>query len=258
MNTAPFVCAHSDSSARKPGRGHDEAALALDRLDQQRGDVGPADLLLDQVDGPRGGLRAGPAVVERIGHRRPVDLAGERPEPVLVRQVLRGQRHREVGAAVIGVVEHHDRLPPGRLPRDLYRVLNRLGARVEQRRPLVEQAGGQRVELLAHGDVRLVRRDHETRVGEQLGLSPHRLDHARRRVADARDRDAGGEVDPLATVDVGERAAAGMVDVRRDGRAHAPSDGRGPALVQILGRTHGRQPSSGHDSELVGAGQDSM
>ena len=49
-------------------------------------------------------------VAERIGQRRAVDLRGERAEAVLVRHGLRGQRHRQVGAAVVGVVERDDRL----------------------------------------------------------------------------------------------------------------------------------------------------
>ena len=74
---------------------------------------------------------------QRVGHRHPVDLAGERAEALLVRHVLGGQRHRQVGAAVVGVVERDHRLPPGVVAGDLDRVLDRLGARVEQRGALL-------------------------------------------------------------------------------------------------------------------------
>ncbi len=114
---------------------------------------------------------------------------------------------------MVGVVEHDDRLPPGRLASDLDSVLHRFGARVEQRRPLLEVARRQRVELLADVDVHLVRGDHEARVGEQLDLALHGFDHTRRGVADAGDRDAGREVDPLTTVDIGQRAAGRVIDV---------------------------------------------
>ena len=49
-NTAPLSRHHSASAGRKPGSRDDEAALALDRLDHEAGDVVGADLLLDQVD----------------------------------------------------------------------------------------------------------------------------------------------------------------------------------------------------------------
>ena len=85
MNTTPVARHHSASAGRKPWRRDDEAALALDRLDQHGGDVARADLRLDQADRAGGGLLAGHArlVAERVGHRHPVDLAGERPEPCL-------------------------------------------------------------------------------------------------------------------------------------------------------------------------------
>ena len=76
------------------------------------------------------GRPAGPA--QRVGHRDPVDLAGERAEPVLVRHVLGGQRHGQVGAPVVGVIEDHDGGPAGGIAGDLHRVLHRFRAGVEQ------------------------------------------------------------------------------------------------------------------------------
>ena len=67
-----------------------------------------------------------------VGRRHPVDLRGERAERVLVRHVLRGQRHGQVGAPVIGVLYGHDRVPAGVGAGDLDRVLHRFGAGVEQ------------------------------------------------------------------------------------------------------------------------------
>ncbi len=159
---------------QEAGRRDDEAALALDRLDEHRGGVRLADLgvhqgheLLERLVGAV--LRTGrPA--ERVGHRHPVDLAGERAEAVLVRHVLRRQRHRQVGASVVGVVEGDDRLPAGGVPGDLDRVLDRLGAGVEQRRALLVGARRQLVQLLGDRDVPLVRRDHEAGVGERRHL----------------------------------------------------------------------------------------
>ena len=117
---------------------HDEAALALDRLDEHAGHVAGADLLVDQVEGPVG--RIAPlmpaGIPERVGHRHPVHLRGERPEPVLVGHVLGGQGHGQVGAAVVGVIEHDDRLAAGGVAGHLDGVLDRLGPGVEQGRGL--------------------------------------------------------------------------------------------------------------------------
>ena len=168
MKTAPALAAPVGQRRQEARRRDDEAALALDRLDEHAGDVGRPDLRLDHRDRAGGGLLAGQArlVAERVGHRHPVDLARERPEAVLVGHVLRGQRHREVGPAVVGVVEDDDGLPAGGQPGDLDRVLHGLGAGVEQRRALLVVAGGQPGQLLADGDVPLVRPDHEAGVGE--------------------------------------------------------------------------------------------
>jgi hypothetical protein len=114
---------------------------------------------------------------------------------------------------VVAVIEHHDRLAAGGVPGDLHRVLDRFGAGVEQRRPLLESPGSQLVELLADGYVGLVRRDHEAGVGEPLDLGVYRVHHQGCAVADAGDGDARGEVDPLAAVDVGERATRCMVHI---------------------------------------------
>ena len=81
---------------------------------------------------------------------------------------------------MVAVVERDDGLPPGGRAGDLDGVLDGLGAGVEQRRALLVVAGRQRVELLADGDVALVRRDHEARVRERGDLVLDRLDDERR------------------------------------------------------------------------------
>ncbi len=187
---------------KETGCGHDESAFALDRFDHDRRDVLRAHLLLDQRDGATRGLLAGErgAVVsesfpEGIGHRHPVHLGRERAETVLVRHVLRGHRHRQVRAAVVGVIEHHDGIAAGGAARDLHRVLDRFGATVEQHRALGVVTGGQFRESLGDLDVPLVRGDHETGMGESPGLFPNCLDDSRIGGTDARDGDSGTEVD---------------------------------------------------------------
>ena len=163
---------------------HDEAALALDGLDDDGRDIGPADLLLHLGRRPRGhlGARVG-SVAEGVGHGHAVDLGGEGPEGLLVGHVLGGQCHREVGAAVVAMVEDDDRLPLGVRAGDLDGVLHRLGAGVEECGPLRVVAGGQAIECLAHLDVAGVGRDHEACVREVSDLTLHALDDARATVA---------------------------------------------------------------------------
>ena len=117
------------------------------------------------------------AVAERVGHRGAVDLARERPEAVLVRHVLRRHRHRQVGAAVVGVLEDDDRVAAGGDAGDLHGVLDRLGAGVEQRRLLRVVTRRELGQLRAHVDVAVVRRDHEAGVGERGDLLLHAADH---------------------------------------------------------------------------------
>ena len=247
----------SGAELREPGqepvRRDDEPALALDRLDQHRRDVVLADLGVDQARDHvqrlgRAAFRpAGPA--QRVGHRDPVDLAGERAEPVLVRHVLGGQRHREVGAAVVGVIEDHDSWPPGGIPGDLDGVLHRLRAGVEQRRALLVITGSQPVELLADLHVPLVRGDHEAGMGEARHLLGDPLDDPLRAVAHPGDRDAGAEIDQRVAVDVDDHATAGRGDEDRQHVAEPPRDAAMAPFQQFPRRGPGYL---GHDLAFLG------
>ena len=122
---------------------HDESALALDRLDDHGRQVCRADLLVDHRQRALGSQFAvgGPLLVDQavpvgVGHRGAIDLGRERTETALVRHRLRGQPHRQVGPAVIGVVERDHRGPAGVGACDLDGVLDRLGTGVEQCRAL--------------------------------------------------------------------------------------------------------------------------
>ena len=110
----PFGQARQEAVGRD-----DEAALALDRLDDDGGDLVAADLLLHGQDGALGGFLAGDVRVflaERVAHRHAVDFRCQRAEAALVRCGLGGQAHGQVGAAVVRVVEGNDRVC-GRWPR---------------------------------------------------------------------------------------------------------------------------------------------
>ena len=174
-------------------------------------------------------------LAERVGHRRAVDLTGERSEAVLVGHVLGRHRHRQVGAPVVGVVEDDDRVAAGVGARDLDRVLDRLGAGVEQRRLLRVVARGEPGERLAHLHVALVGRDHEAGVRERRHLLGDPSYDLGRAVADAGDRDAAGQVDQRVAVDVDDDPATGGRDVHREHAAHPRGDRRPAALLELDG-----------------------
>ena len=56
MNTMPLSGGPRRQRRQEARRGHDEAALALDRLDHDAGEVVGADLLVEHVDRAGGGL----------------------------------------------------------------------------------------------------------------------------------------------------------------------------------------------------------
>ena len=141
---------------------------------------------------------------------------------------------------MVAVVERDDGLPAGELAGDLDRVLDGLGAGVEQRALLLVVAGRDAVERLGDGDVRLVRRDHEARVGELGDLRLHGRDDAGVRVADGRDGDAGAEVDERVAVGIDDHASPGRDG--RDGNRVADAGGdRGGLAGEKLLRTGARQ-----------------
>jgi hypothetical protein len=132
------------------------------------------------------------------------------------------------------VVEHRDPVALGVRPRDLDRVLDRLGAGVEQHGLLREVSRRQRGELLAHRDVPLVGRDHEAGVRERVRLLVDPLDDPWRGVADAGHRDTGGEVDQRVAVDVDQDSATADATTTGSVVPHTGRDARLPALVELL------------------------
>ena len=110
MKTTPFARAPLLQRGEEAVGGDDEAALALDRLDDEAGEVGRADSFSRYRDGAGRGIGTREAVVVRVRAGRAVDVAGERTEAALVRHRLEVHGHREVGAPVVGVVEYRDGL----------------------------------------------------------------------------------------------------------------------------------------------------
>ncbi len=222
------LAADLDQSLDEAGRGGQEAALALHGLVDDRGHRLGVDLALEQL--AHGGQRLGradPAVGP--GRRGAVDLGHERAEALLVGHDLGGQRHAEHRAAVEALVERDDRVAIGRVARDLDRVLDGLGARVDEQRLLREGARVQRADAPADLDVRLVHRDREALVHVALGLFLHRSHDRLGRVAAVERADSADEVDVLPPVDVGQ---AGAVRSRDEDRRRRHSAG----YVFVLGR----------------------
>ena len=100
--------------------------------------------------------------------------------------------------------------------RELDRVLDRLGAGVEEGR--LRRAGERRDrdQPLGERDVDLVRHDREVGVREVRELLLRGLDELRVRVPDVEAADAAGEVDERVAVDVGERRASPLLDDDRE------------------------------------------
>ena len=134
---------------------------------------------------------------------------------------------------MVGVVEDHDRGAAGGQARDLDRVLDGLGAGVEERGGLVEVARGQARELLADLDVVLVGRDHEAGVREVGHRAADRLDDLGHRVADGGDGDARAQVEQAVAVDVLEDGALAALDVDREPPGQPGADDLGAALVEL-------------------------
>ena len=114
-------------------RRHDEAALALDGLDDDAGHVVAVDLGAQHAahvfDGVVRGVLAGRRAV-RVAVARVVDAAHERLVVAAVVHGGVGEGHGEVGAAVEGALEGDDAGPARDLLGQLDRVLDGLGAGV--------------------------------------------------------------------------------------------------------------------------------
>ena len=238
----PWASAISRRPAHPLGRGHHEAALALHRLEDDRGHLLGRHVGGEHLPqrGQRGGGRIGRFVPVGVRVGSPVHLGSERAEAGLVGMLLGGQRHRHQGAAVEGAVEaDHGRAAGGQL-RDLDRVLDRLGAGVEERGLLGAGDGRPFEQPLGQLDVGLVRHHREVGVQEAVDLGVQRGRHRLVGVPHVQAADAAGPVQEGVAVHVGDGDAVSVVD--HDRQVDALRIGDHALLArQDLRRTRSRQ-----------------
>ena len=128
--TRRIPCAVADLAEplEEPVLGDDVAALALDRLDDDRRDLVRRGELVEQD-------LVEPAQVVDLAERRVEDARQQRPEARVVLRLRRGQRHRAVRPAVERAEERDDVRPARRVAGELDRGLDHLGAGVAEVRP---------------------------------------------------------------------------------------------------------------------------
>ena len=116
---------------------------------------------------------------------------------------------------------------------ELDRVLDRLGAGVEEGDPDFPRDGSEPDEALCETDVALVGNDREVRVGEERDLLLQRLDDPRVRVADVEAADAAREVHERVPVHVREQGAPGLADDDGEVDGERVGDDAGLALEDL-------------------------
>jgi hypothetical protein len=210
-------------------RGRDEAALAQLQLDHDRrhrpGIHERGEQLVEVPPARHAALaaqRPAPRAAVAVRERDAVHLRRERPEALLVGHHLGRERQREIGTAMEAVLETDHRLPSGECPGHFHRVLDRLGAAVDEESPLLAGARGNPVEPLGELDVRLVGGDREADVGKAVELIPDRRDHAGMAVAGVHHADPAGEIDQSVAVRVGQYGPFGVHHRYRCHGGHSP------------------------------------
>ena len=137
-----------------------------------------------------------------VGVMRVQDLGEERPVPLPLNRLARGQGHGAVGPAVEGAEEPDDLLPPGSQTRQLHRGLDRLRTRVGQEHPLAPAHRRDRAQLLAQLDIDGIEEVGVADVHQPAGLLLHRLDDLGVAVSGRDGRDPRREIEEAVPIDV--------------------------------------------------------
>ena len=199
------------------GRGDDIAAFALDGLDEDGGDFfgrqdGLEELLFDVAGATeREGfffLRAAATAAIGIGIANVRDAGDKGSEAALLLGLRAGERERAHGAAVEGAEEADDVLAAGVVAGELHGALDGFGAGVAVVEPVRAGHGRDGGEALGEGGHVFVVEVGAGHVDQLGGLILDGLDDFGVAVAGGGDGDAGGEVEELVAVDVGDADAA--------------------------------------------------
>jgi hypothetical protein len=209
-----------------------EAAFALNRFEDDRGDALRIDVGLEQhLDVLERVSRAD--AVNRVGVRSVVDVSRERAEVQLVRRDFAGERHAHHRAAVEAACEGDHARTARRSARDLDSVFDGFSAGREERGLLREAARSALRDLLGQRDVRLVGDDLVSGVRELVELRLDGGDDLRMAVARVAHGDTGGEVDEAAAFDVPQFRVFGAFGVEVAHHAHAARGNGVLAALQI-------------------------
>src|SRR5699024_1769950 len=107
------------------------SSLALYRLDHDTGKVLRSNGDFQIANRPLSCLSSRESVPKWVAHRGAIDLRGERPKTILIRNILGRHSHRQVRPTVVCTVHHRYRIASGVTAGDLHRILHSLRARVE-------------------------------------------------------------------------------------------------------------------------------
>ena len=147
------------------------------------------------------------------------------------------------------VLEAHDALAAGEMPRHLHRILHRLGAAIQEKRALRLIARRDAVEALGQLYVGLVGGYRKADVGVAVELGANGGDDRGMPVSGIDHPDASTEIDEPIAVRIGDDRAFGVSDGDGGDRRHASGDGFGPPRQQ---RATGRAGDFGLEKNDAG------
>jgi len=206
----------------KVRRRYDVAAFALDRLDQDRGDLfgrqrpgkqNVLDIVHDGVPGILARLHDEQRTV-RVGERDMPHAGHRREKALLLREPAGGERQAAHRATMKAAQKADKALPPGRIACELDRRFDGFRARVGVKDAHLFTHRRDRVDLFTqrhHRVVIIVGRD----VDEFLDLLLDGPDDLGMRMAGRKDRDAGGKVNVAIAIHVPTFGALAVIHDKR-------------------------------------------